>query len=112
MVLITDSPVYYQNKITDNGFKESVQRLNGAGINIIIIDISSHSKSDKALEEAASQIGNKYFLKRKFSELQDELLMSEIIDQIRQGIYYFCFYWQRRIRTLSNIYNGVLWKNS
>ena len=111
VVLITDSPVYYQNKITDNGFKESVQRLNGAGINIIIIDISSHSKSDKALEEAASQIGNKYFLKRSFSELQDELLMSEIIDQIRQGIT-FAFTGKKVFRTLPNIYDGVFSENS
>ena len=66
MVLITDSPIYYENERTDNGFKESVQRLKGAGINIIMIDISSHSKSDKELEEAASQIGNKYFLKKYF----------------------------------------------
>ena len=84
VVLITDSPIHYSHKKIDNGFKESVQRLNGAGINIIIIDISS--KSDKELKEAASHIGNKYFLKKSFLELQDKSLMSEIRDQISQGI--------------------------
>ena len=102
VVLITDSPVYYENERTDNGFKESVERLNGAGINIIIIDISSQSKPDKELEKAASQIGNKYFLKKSFSELQNEPLMSEIIDQIRQGIT-FAFTRKEVFRTLSNI---------
>ena len=102
VVLITDSPIHYSHEKTDNGFKDSVQRLNGAGINIIIIDISSHSKSDKELKEAASHIGNKYFLKNSFSELQDKALMSVIRDQISQGIT-FAFTSKDVFRILSNI---------
>ena len=86
VVLITDSPIYYAKDKTNNDFKDSVQRLNGAGINIIIIDISSESKLDKELKGAASHIGNKYFLRRSFSELQDKDLISKIRDQISQGI--------------------------
>ena len=100
VVLITDSPIYYENERTGNGFKESVQRLNGAGINIIITDVPS--KWNKRSEEAASHIGNKYILQKSFSELHDKVLMSDIRDQIRQGIT-FAFDSKDVFRSLPNI---------
>ena len=83
LVLLTDSPCN-SNDACPEPLENVAQRLNGRGVNIFIVDIST--KSDKELKAVGSLPGNSYFLQRTFLDLQNRNLVFAIRDRIRQGI--------------------------